>query len=242
MFKDKLKQLRIDKGLTQADVAKAIGVSAATIGNYEQGTREPRNNEMWQKLSDYFNVSIDYLMDNADSDNVTTKSYVPVSERIYPISETENTTKKNPFKQFREDVPIIYDDVDITPLIFAKLGEVVSVTREQRYAYTEFSSRSGHVLFARKNLLSIIEDIKECSKDSIIRNFEEIVHRIEHNVIYWYKRCWNNIDDLFPTATNLETLYDLLSKCICVDMIAEQEFTLLPIGEDFEWLRNKLRP
>lgn len=242
MFKDKLKQLRIDKGLTQADIAKAIGVSAATIGNYEQGTREPRNNEMWQKLSDYFNVSIDYLMDNADSNNVTTKSYVPVSERIYPLNEAENTTKKNPFKQFREDVPIIYDDVDISPLVFAKIGETISITREQRFAYTEFNGRSGHVLFARENLLSILNDLKDSSKDSIIRNFEEIVERIENDVVYWYKRCWNNIDDLFPKAKNLETLYDLLSKCLCVDMIAEQEFTLLPIEGDFKWLRNKLRP
>ena len=54
MFKDKLKHLRIENNLTQADIAKAIGVSPATIGNYEQGTREPRNNEMWQKLADYF--------------------------------------------------------------------------------------------------------------------------------------------------------------------------------------------
>ena len=63
MFKDKLKQLRIEHNLTQADVAKAIGVSPATIGNYEQGTREPKNNEMWQKLADYFKVSLDELMD-----------------------------------------------------------------------------------------------------------------------------------------------------------------------------------
>lgn len=50
MFKDKLKQLRTEHNLTQADVANALGVSSATIGNYEQGTREPRNHEMWQKL------------------------------------------------------------------------------------------------------------------------------------------------------------------------------------------------
>lgn len=65
MFKDKLKQLRTERNLTQSDIAKAIGVSPATIGNYEQGTREPRNNEMWQKLADYFNISVDELMDKS---------------------------------------------------------------------------------------------------------------------------------------------------------------------------------
>ena len=64
MFKDKLKQLRTEHNLTQAVVANELGVSSATIGNYEQGTREPRNHEMWQKIADYFNVSVDELMDN----------------------------------------------------------------------------------------------------------------------------------------------------------------------------------
>lgn len=235
MFKDKLKQLRLDKGVTQSDIAKAIGVSPATIGNYEQGTREPRNNAMWQKLADYFGVSVDYLMDKTET------SYVPVSERVVTIEEAEsNTKKKNPFMQFREDVPIIYDDVDITSLVFSKIGETITTTREQRYAYTEFTSRSGHVLFARKKLLSILHDIKESSKESIIANLQEITERIENNVVYWYNRCWNNIDDVFPTVDSIETLYDLLGKCLCVDMIAQQEFTLLPLDEDFDWLREKL--
>lgn len=236
MFKDKLKQLRLDKGVTQSDIATAIGVSPATIGNYEQGTREPRNNAMWQKLADYFDVTVDYLMDK------TSTSYIPVSERVYSLDEAESAPKKkNPFMQFREDVPIIYDDVDITSLVFAKAGETISTTKKHRYAYIEFLSRSGHVLFARKNLLSILRDIKESSKESIVSNLQEIIERVEHNVVYWYKRCWCDIDDLFPTANSIETLYDLLNKCICVDMIAENEFTLLPLEEDFEWLRNKLR-
>ena len=73
MFKDKLKYLRIENNLTQADIAKAIGVSPATIGNYEQGTREPRNNEMWQKLASYFNISVDELMDKNNDIRYTVK-------------------------------------------------------------------------------------------------------------------------------------------------------------------------
>jgi transcriptional regulator with XRE-family HTH domain len=64
MFKDKLKQLRLDKGVTQSDIAKAIGVSPATIGNYEQGTREPRRIETLEKIAEYFGVSVECLMDD----------------------------------------------------------------------------------------------------------------------------------------------------------------------------------
>lgn len=234
MFKEKLKQLRIQKGVTQADIANAIGVSSATIGNYEQGTREPRNNEMWNKLADYFGVSVDFLMDETET------SYASLRNRILPLEETESQPKKNPFKQFRADIPIIYNDVDITKLVFPILGEAISVTREQQYAYVEFNSRSGHVLFARMNLLDILSELKILNANEICANLKDIVNRIEWDVVNWYKRCWNNIDDLFPNVTDLKTLFDLLDKCLSVDMIATQEFYLENIEENFDWLRRKL--
>lgn len=233
MFKDKLKQLRIERNLTQAELAKAIGVSAATIGNYEQGTREPRNNEMWQKLAEYFNVSIDYLMDKETK-------YIPLNQRVLDIEDSESP-KRDRFNQFRTDIPIIYDDVDITTMVHAKIGEAGRATKEQRYAYVEFNSRSGHVLFARNNLLAILSDIKSLSKQEIISSLKDITERINLDVVYWYNRCWNNISDIFPKATNLETLFDLLNKCLCVDMIAETEFSLVPIQCNYDWLREKLR-
>lgn len=233
MFKDKLKQLRIQKGVTQADIATAIGVSPATIGNYEQGTREPRNNEMWKKIADFFGVSVDYLMDKTET------SYASLRSRILPLEETESP-KKNAFKQFRTDIPIIYNNVDITKFVFSTPGETMSVTREQQYAYVEFNSRSGHVLFARINLLDILNELKILNINEISANLKDIVNRIEWDVVNWYKRCWNNIDDLFPKVTDLKTLFDLLDKCLSVDMIATQEFYLENIDENFDWLRRKL--
>lgn len=67
MFKDVLKQLRTNKGVTQEDVAKALGVSTATIGNYELGIRIPKDDKMWMQLANFFNVSVDYLMGNTSS-------------------------------------------------------------------------------------------------------------------------------------------------------------------------------
>ena len=141
MFKDKLKYLRIENNLTQADIAKAIGVSPATIGNYEQGTREPRNNEMWQKLASYFNISVDELMDKNNDIRYTVK-----------IGGSNPSSKKNWRQQFRTDTKIIYDNVDITSLVNSNYGEKTPTTREQQFAYTEYLERSGHVLYARRKL------------------------------------------------------------------------------------------
>lgn len=231
MFKDKLKQLRVDRNLTQADVAKAIGVSAATIGNYEQGTREPRNNEMWQKLADYFEISVDELMDKSKTS----------SKHIVEILKSPEQEFIDSLWGYRTDIPIIYNGVDITKLVHAKEGETISITPEQRRARIEFSSLSGHVLYARSTLLEIIYKLKKISRDEIISNLSSISNDIEKNVIYWYKRCWNNIDDIFPKVTDITSLYDLLSVCLILDEEARNVFYLVDIPDDFNWLREKLR-
>jgi len=59
-FKDMLKYLRTSHDMSQAELAKVIGVSASTIGMYEAGAREP-DFETEEKIADYFNVSLDVL-------------------------------------------------------------------------------------------------------------------------------------------------------------------------------------
>lgn len=231
MFKDKLKQLRLDRNLTQADIAKTIGVSPATIGNYEQGTREPRNNEMWQKLADYFNISVDELMDKSPK----------TSKHIVKILKSPEQELIDSLWGYRTDKPIIYNGLDITKLVRAKEGETISITPEQRRAKIEFTVLSGHVLYARSELLEIIYKLKKVNRDEIISNLSAIADDIEKNVIYWYKRCWNNIDDIFPSVTNIETLYDLLNVCLILDEEARNVFYLVDIPDDFNWLREKLR-
>ena len=60
-----LTALRKAKGLTQADVAKAIGVSVAAYGFYETDRRQA-NYETLNLLARYFNTSVDYLLDRTD--------------------------------------------------------------------------------------------------------------------------------------------------------------------------------
>lgn len=51
---------RKDKGLSQADLAKRIGVTRQSISLYENNSREPKI-DTWQKLSNVLGVSIPYL-------------------------------------------------------------------------------------------------------------------------------------------------------------------------------------
>lgn len=71
---DRLKNLRKGMDLTQQELANKLGISTSTIGMYEQGRREPDGNTL-TKLSNIFNVSIDYLIrtdeDEKESKEVT---------------------------------------------------------------------------------------------------------------------------------------------------------------------------
>lgn len=56
-----LKQLRKEQKKTQAQMSKILGISQQAYATYEIGTRIPPA-DMLQKIADYFDVSVDYLL------------------------------------------------------------------------------------------------------------------------------------------------------------------------------------
>lgn len=60
-----LKRLRKEIGASQAVVADAIGITRSAYSHYENGLREPDNATL-QKLSEFFGVSIDYILGATD--------------------------------------------------------------------------------------------------------------------------------------------------------------------------------
>lgn len=76
----RLKELRIEKNLTQTKLAENFGITYSNIGEWERGKSEP-SIEMIIKLADFFNVSIDYLVGReGDFGNVTVSS--PATEEL----------------------------------------------------------------------------------------------------------------------------------------------------------------
>lgn len=77
-FHVRLKELRLEEHLTQAELAAIIGISKSTISMYENGNREP-DFETLESFADYFNVDMNYLTgytdDPVDYDNYD--GYIP---------------------------------------------------------------------------------------------------------------------------------------------------------------------
>ena len=54
-----------EKGLKNADVARATGISNMTLSDWKRGKSVPKADKM-QKIAEFLNVSVDYLMTGRD--------------------------------------------------------------------------------------------------------------------------------------------------------------------------------
>ena len=64
-FKDRLKELRIDKNLSQMQLALKTGLSQSAIAKWELGKTEPTAAAIIT-LAKFFNETTDYLLGQAD--------------------------------------------------------------------------------------------------------------------------------------------------------------------------------
>jgi len=71
-FADRIKELRKLNNMTQTDLGKLLSVGNTTISMYESGKSTP-NDEIKLKISEYFNVSVDFLLGKTDIKNYEDK-------------------------------------------------------------------------------------------------------------------------------------------------------------------------
>lgn len=90
----RLKELRKKKGLTLEELAKEIGVTKATISRWESGERGLKISQL-QKLADYFNVSVGYLLGNTDMPRDIVKNYNYKQEINSFIKDLDESNYKN---------------------------------------------------------------------------------------------------------------------------------------------------
>ena len=60
-FKERLRELRQQRGYSQEELAKQLGLSKSAISMYERGARTP-DFETMELLADFFNVDMNYIL------------------------------------------------------------------------------------------------------------------------------------------------------------------------------------
>lgn len=97
---NRIKQLRKERNLTQAELAKSIDISDIAIKSYETGRREP-NSKAMAALEDFFQVSGKYLRGETD-------------ERL-PSNEFKNVTcRKVPNQEIGKRIRLLRKELGLT--------------------------------------------------------------------------------------------------------------------------------
>ena len=99
----RLKSLRESLNKSQREIAEDLGIERTTYVKYESGANNPSAKRLRQ-LAEYFNVSIDYLMDNnpdpslvnitidANTD-IEKDKYIEKAKELFASLETEEQKK-----------------------------------------------------------------------------------------------------------------------------------------------------
>ncbi len=98
------KDIRNELNISQADVAKHIGVSQQAYANYERGARQPDIDTLI-KLANFFNVSLDYLLERTTEPlpektvNIASTAFSELSALISQLDEIDKAEIKGTVKQ-----------------------------------------------------------------------------------------------------------------------------------------------
>ncbi|MGG3879613.1 helix-turn-helix domain-containing protein [Bacillus smithii] len=123
MFPQRLKSLRLSKKLSQQDMANLLGITRQAYGRYESGLSEP-DIENLRKLANFFDVSIDYLLDGQEY-----KKVVVAGEEIL-LSEKEYRT----FQEMKK-YSILFHDLATAPE--AKVKQLIKMWEIIKEDYEE---------------------------------------------------------------------------------------------------------
>lgn len=100
-------KLRDSRGLKDSDVVKATGITKSTFSDWKSGRSNPKNDKL-QKIANYFDVSIDYLMAGEDS----TKTELSAKDERDITKDLNSIMKK---LQNGENGPASYDGEELSP-------------------------------------------------------------------------------------------------------------------------------
>lgn len=147
---EKIRKLRAEKGITQKQLAEAIGVGRTTITQYENNSIEP-SLAVLKAIANYFNVPIDYLLsDNPKQDTI--EFLEPIKQvPLYsaPVSAGDGVFPDNIYEL--ERIPVFRGDVDFAVKV---VGDSMSPTVPE-----------GCLLLVRKQDYAMNGDMIVCTYD-----------------------------------------------------------------------------
>ena len=167
-FDSKLKELRKQNNLTQAELAEALGLKRATVTQYEGGRISP-SKDVLMKVANYFRVSVDDLVgQSGNSEDENSLMRVNVSNRLnkeneYTASIKSAISQKIITELYKKNQdPFIKDNKNLYLRLFDILLELNMKAENCKHSYIKVSV-----------------DSEEYDINKIIREFAKELHRLE---------------------------------------------------------------
>ena len=105
--------LRRERGLSQAQLAARLGISASAMGMYEQGRREP-SAEMLVALARQLGVTTDYLLTGEITTQMDQESYARlISDLVSAADRKLQQRKERPFS--RQELTVLFAALLLDP-------------------------------------------------------------------------------------------------------------------------------
>lgn len=103
-FGDRLKELRLERNLTQLELAQIFFISKSSVCKYEKGNNFPEAS-LLQKIADYFSVSVDYLLGKSDDRKIPNDDDIHLKYAV----KLADILKRNGYELTEEVIPDIVD-------------------------------------------------------------------------------------------------------------------------------------
>lgn len=134
---ERLKQLRLQKKISQTDLAKHFNIARSTLSQYESNTRTP-SDEMKLKFAEYYNVSIDYLLGKTENTEgrLTNKDTKDIQKDLKDIMEEFRQQKDG--SKYYNGVELQDEDFDYLELAVQVALEKIKVKNKDKYTPKKF--------------------------------------------------------------------------------------------------------
>lgn len=130
MFGKRLRLLRKEQNLTQKSLGEKVNVSDRVIGYYESDERFPDKDTL-NKIADYFNVSVDYLLCRTDNRNLTAKDEKSIKNDLKKMMTDLRTGQAGP--AFYGDTELDEEELDLIEDAMELALKTIKLRNKEKY-------------------------------------------------------------------------------------------------------------
>lgn len=215
MGKNRIFELRKQQHKTLQDVGDAVGLGNNTISRYENGKHEPKI-ETWQKLADYFNVSVPYIMgiDEKVDHNPLKINQTFMANTIKNIIKDKKITPKELGEMMdppvSENTVLQWENGELPDNYYNQLAQLAGI-RTDKF----ITGLSDNELARHDNLLELsgieqaIEEQKEQDNEAVLD--EMIMYQQD---LDYFTEFYNNLleNKKFDQLETISRFFDMIQK------------------------------